>query len=433
MRMYDIIAKKRDKSELTREEIAFLVEGYTKGDIPDYQMSALLMAIYLCGMSDREIADLTEFMARSGDTIDLSGFANLSVDKHSTGGVGDKTTLIVAPIVASLGCKVTKMSGRGLGHTGGTVDKLESIPGYKISMSKEDFIKQVEEIGIAVVGQSGNLTPADKKIYALRDVTATVDSIPLITSSIMSKKIAAGAKNIVLDVKMGSGAFMKSEEDANILAEKMVEIGKLCGRNMAAIISDMDAPLGLNIGNSLEIIEAIEILKGKKEGDLKDICALLSALMVSIARDIELEEAKALVLDAIDSKKAFQKFKEWIAHQGGDVSYIDNPEKFPKTKYSENVLCEYEGYIQKIDTKGVGTTSVILGAGREKRDDEIDLSAGIEILKSLGDYVKKGEPIAILHTNNKESIEKAKETYLNSLTIGKEKPSKTPLIKNIII
>ena len=325
----DIIRKKRDGGELTDEEIRFFVDGYTAGDIPDYQAAALMMAIYYRGMSRCETVALTDAMAHSGDTVDLSRYGTLSADKHSTGGVGDKTSLIVAPIVAALGGKMTKMSGRGLGHTGGTVDKLESIPGYRTSLSTEEFLRQIDEVGMAVIGQTGNLTPADKKLYALRDVTATVDSIPLITASIMSKKLAAGSHNIVLDVKVGSGAFMKTPEQAQELARAMVDIGKACGRNMAALITSMDVPLGNTIGNALEVQEAVAVLKGECRGALREVCEALSAQIVSLTYGWSLEESATRVRETLDSGAALDKMREWIAAQGGDVAYIDDVLRFP--------------------------------------------------------------------------------------------------------
>ena len=351
MRMYDIIQKKRNGGELSNEEIAFFVNGYTNGEIPDYQASALMMAIYFRGMTDNETVCLTECMADSGDRIDLSRFGDLSADKHSTGGVGDKTSLIVAPIVASLGGKIAKMSGRGLGHTGGTVDKLESISGYKTELSPDEFIAQVEKVGMAIIGQTGNLAPADKKLYALRDVTATVESIPLITSSIMSKKLAAGAGTIVLDVKVGSGAFMKTEGDAELLAESMVKIGKKCGRKMAALITDMNSPLGNNIGNALEIVEAVEVLKNKKTGDLRDICKALASEMVSLIFDISLDQAEQKVEDAIISGLALSKMREWIEAQGGDSRFIDDPSLLPTAENSLGIICETDGYITSMNAE----------------------------------------------------------------------------------
>lgn len=430
MRIYDIILKKRNGFTLTKEEIFFFVNNYTSGEIHDYQASALMMAIFFKGMTDEETAYLTEAMALSGDNVDLGEFGNNSCDKHSTGGVGDKTSLIVAPIVASLGGVVTKMSGRGLGHTGGTVDKLESIPGYKTELTEKEFLNQVRKVGIAVISQSGNLAPADKKLYALRDVTATVDSIPLITSSIMSKKLASGSKNIVLDVKYGSGAFMKTPEDALTLAENMVEIGKKCSRNMAALITDMNTPLGRNIGNSLEIIEAVEILKNNTDCDLLRVSVQLSANLIALIKNISLEKAVDQVKESIASGKAYEKMKEWIAFQGGDVSYIEDTEKFEKAKYSLEVISEKDGYITKMDAEAIGIIACKLGAGREKKEDSIDFTAGIILHKKTGDRVNKGESLATLYTNN-ESLLKA-VNYLDAIEIGTEKPEENKLIYKVV-
>lgn len=432
MRMYDIIENKRNGKELTGEEIEFFIKGYTDGRVPDYQASAFCMAVYFKGMTEKETVILTKAMANSGDTVDLSMFGILSADKHSTGGVGDKTSLIVAPIVASLGAKITKMSGRGLGHTGGTVDKLESIPGYKTTLSGDDFISQVKNVGIAIIGQSGNLTPADKKLYALRDVTATVDSIPLIVSSIMSKKIAAGSHNIVLDVKCGSGAFMKTIEDAEVLANEMVKIGKGCGRNTAALITDMDRPLGSAVGNSLEVIEAVQVLKGKLDNDLKEVCVALSSELISLVFSISHSEALSMVNDSIDSGKAYEKMKEWISAQGGDVSFIENTDKFPKAEYSYDIFSEDDGYISSMDTEKIGLASVILGAGRESKEDSIDFSAGIIIYKKTGEKINKGEAIATLFTNRKESLADAEKVYRSAVFVSSEKPKDKPLIYEII-
>jgi len=431
MRMYDIIKNKRDKKELTKEEIEFFVKGYTDGSIPDYQASALTMAIFFNGMTEKETATLTLAMANSGDTVDLSEFGNKTVDKHSTGGVGDKTTLIVAPIVASLGCIIAKMSGRGLGHTGGTVDKLESIEGFNTSLTNKEFFEQVKKIGIAVVGQTGNLTPADKKLYALRDVTATVDSIPLIASSIMSKKLAAGSHTIVLDVKCGSGAFMKTPEDAKALAEEMVKIGKNNNRNISAIITDMNTPLGKNIGNSLEVIEAIDVLKGNGPEDLKYVAFILASEIVSLSKNITIAEAENLVNDAIKSGKALEKFKEWISHQGGMTEWIENLDCFPKAKYNEDIVAEKDCYISSMNAEEIGVSSVILGAGREKKDDTIDMSAGIILNKKTGEKVKKGDIIATLYTNNEGSIKSAKEKLISAIEFSDEKPQDIPLIYEI--
>ena len=432
MRMYDIIEKKRDGLALSDEEIRFFVDGYTDGSIPDYQASALCMAIFFRGMNDREISVLTDAMAHSGDMIDLSRFGTLSADKHSTGGVGDKTSLIVMPIVAALGAKVAKMTGRGLGHTGGTVDKLESIPGYQIALDSERFLTQVEDIGISLVGQSGNLTPADKKLHALRDVTATVNSIPLITSSIMSKKLAAGAHNIVLDVKVGSGAFMKTPADGRALAEKMVSIGKLCGRNMTAVLTNMDAPLGHNIGNALEVREAVAVLKGESRGDLREVCIALASNLIRMVFDLTEEEARRRVIDALGSGAAFSKLKEWISAQGGDTRCLDDPSLFPATAFAYEIQSPVNGYIRKMDAERIGITSVMLGAGRETKDAPIDYSAGIVLCKKVGERVSAGETLATLYTNRESALAEAAEHYLTALTFGETPPEPQPLIYEIV-
>lgn len=432
MRMYDIIQKKRDGRELSDEEIGFFVNGYTKGEIPDYQAAALCMAIYFRGMSDRETVTLTECMARSGDMLDLSRFGDLTADKHSTGGVGDKTTLIVAPVAASLGCVVTKMSGRGLGHTGGTVDKLESIPGYRTTLTEEEFIGQSERIGIAVIGQTGNLTPADKKLYALRDVTATVDSIPLITASIMSKKLAAGSKNIVLDVKCGSGAFMKTIEDAEKLAKNMVDIGKGCGRNVTAVLTNMDVPLGSCIGNALEVKEAIKVIKGEQKDELYEVCVTLASEMVSHVKKIAPDEARRLVAEAIDGGAAFEKMKEWVGAQGGDVRSITDTEYLPSASLIYPVLSDKDGYLTGTDAELIGDAAMILGAGRASKEDSIDMSAGIVMRKKPGDKVKKGDVLCHLHTCDVKRIKQAEEVFRSALRFGAEPPEKQGLIYKII-
>ncbi len=420
MRMYDVITKKKHGEELSDSEIREFITEYTEGRVPDYQVSSLMMAIYFKGMCDRETSTLTMAMAESGDTVDLSEFGTLTVDKHSTGGVGDKTTLVVAPIAASLGCRLAKMSGRGLGHTGGTVDKLESFPGFDTSLSPERFFAQVRRHGIAVIGQSGNLAPADKKLYALRDVTATVDSIPLITSSIMSKKLAAGSASIVLDVKCGSGAFMREPEDAETLATKMVEIGKMCGRNMAALITNMDIPLGYAIGNSLEVKEAYEVLSGRGPSDLRAVCDELATNMVSLALGIPADEAKARVIDAIESGKAKAKFTEWIIAQGGDKTLAENPSLLPESSIKHEVRATVAGYIIKMNAEEIGVSSVILGAGRETKDSVIDHSAGIVLVKKLGDRVEVGDTLAVLHTNNGTAIKDAENKFLGAVSISDE-------------
>ena len=432
MRMYDIIYKKRLGDALTKEEIDFAVSGFVKGDVPDYQMSALAMAICFNGMSANETFYLTDAMMRSGDIVNLERFDGLCVDKHSTGGVGDKTTLIVAPIVACLGARVAKMSGRGLGHTGGTVDKLEALDGYRTSLSSEEFLEQVERVGIAVTGQSGNLVPADKKLYALRDVTATVDSIPLIASSIMSKKLASGAHSIVLDVKCGSGAFMKNEDDATSLAKAMVEIGESFGRNVRALITDMSVPLGSFVGNSLEVYEAIQVLSGKGEKALSEICIALASNMISMALEIDIDEATKMVENAISSGLALAKFKEWIGAQGGDTSKIDDPVSLLGAKYKLEYKSRGDGFIYEIDAEGVGIASTLLGAGRAKKDDVIDPLAGIELRVSYGDYVKKGDTLALLYSSDASLFESACERLDVSFKLSDEKPSEKALIKKII-
>lgn len=432
MRMYDIIHKKRLGEALSESEIRFFVRGFTNGTIPDYQASAFAMAVMFVGMTDAETAALTLAMAESGDTVDLSMFGALSVDKHSTGGVGDKTTLIVAPIVASLGAKVAKMSGRGLGHTGGTVDKLESIEGYKTSLSPDEFIKQVNDIGIAVIGQTGNLAPCDKKLYALRDVTATVESIPLITSSIMSKKIAAGTRSIVLDIKTGSGAFMKTPEDAEALGQKMVDIGKSCGRNIAALITDMDTPLGRAIGNSLEVIEAISVLRGETKGDLREVCEALASNMISLSLGLDTDDSKKCVKDAIDSGRAFEKFLEWITAQGGKRALIENTALFSKAQIEHAIIAPKTGYISHMDAEKVGITSVVLGAGRENKDDVIDMTAGIILERKTGDHVKAGEVIAKLYTSERDRAKSAEKLFLSAIEISDAEPPKKPLIYKTI-
>ena len=432
MRMYDIIEKKRDGHSLTDEEIRFFVEGYTDGSIPDYQAAAFCMAVFFQGMEDREIAVLTDAMACSGDMLDLSRFGALSVDKHSTGGVGDKTSLVVMPVVASLGAKVAKMTGRGLGHTGGTVDKLESIPGYESALDGESFLKQVEKIGISLIGQSGNMTPADKKLYALRDVTATVDSIPLITSSIMSKKLAAGARNIVLDVKVGSGAFMKTLDDARVLAQKMVAIGTMNGRNITAVLTNMDVPLGYNIGNAVEVMEAVEILKGKGPEDLKEVCAALASNLIRMAFGIPQEEAMAQVQEALSSGRAYATLKAWIKAQGGDIRYLDDPSLYPKTNFRYDVKAPRDGYISKMNAEEIGLTSVLLGAGREVKEDPIDYSAGIILRKKVGDPVHVGDVLCTLLTNRERAVLPAAEKYLAAIEIADEAPEAKQLIFEVI-
>ena len=431
MTIYDIIEKKRDKNKLTKEEIEYFVKNYTNGTIPDYQAAALLMAIYLNDMDNEELVNLTIAMADSGEKVDLSNINGITVDKHSTGGVGDKTTLIVAPIAAALGCKVAKMSGKGLGHTGGTVDKLESINGYKCVIPREDFIKQVNDIGISLISQSGNLAPADKKIYALRDVTATVGSIPLIASSVMSKKIAAGSNAIVLDVKMGSGAFMKNIEDARKLAKYMVDIGKMVNRKMVAIITNMDIPLGYAIGNNLEVKEAVEVLKGNGEKDLTEICIYLAAYMYYLCFEEEFDECINKVKEVIKNGKALEKFKEVVKAQGGDISLIENPDLFEKSKYEIKIKSDKTGYITKMDSEKIGKVSVRLGAGRLEKDDIIDYSAGIILNKKVGDYVEKGELLATFYTSKEDCMD-VEELFIDSIEISEKNNSEYKLIYDVI-
>lgn len=436
MRMYDIITQKKRGEALTDEQIRFFTEGYTKGEIPDYQVAALLMAIVLKGMDDRETFVLTDAIAHSGEMLDLSEFGSLTVDKHSTGGVGDKTSLIVAPILASLGAKVAKMSGRGLGHTGGTVDKLESFPGYKTSLTPEEFRAQVGKIGVAVIGQSGNLAPADKKLYALRDVTATVDSIPLITSSIMGKKLAAGSHSIVLDVKCGSGAFMSTPDAAEELARGMVRIGCGAGRNVAALITNMDRPLGYAIGNILEVQEAAEVLAGRGPDDLREVCIALASAMAHLSLGLSREDAEAAVKDALNSGKARAKFVEWIGAQSfGDplsISYAEHPENFPKAKFSRPVLARESGYILSLDAGAVGLAGVTLGAGRATKEDGIDFSAGILLAKKPGDRVEKGDLLATLLTDREATLAEAEAAVAAAYRYVKERPAEQPLVYKVI-
>ncbi|MBO4983124.1 MAG: thymidine phosphorylase [Clostridia bacterium] len=431
MSIYEIITKKKQGLELTSEEIDFFINGYMDGSVADYQASALLMAICLKGMNDRETFYLTKAMLNSGECVDLSRFSTYSVDKHSTGGVGDKTTLIVAPIVACLGGRVAKMSGRGLGFTGGTVDKLESITGYKSQLAPECFMSQVEKIGICVVGQSGNLAPADKKLYALRDVTATIDSIPLIASSILSKKLASGSHNIVLDVKCGSGAFMKTSNEATLLAKEMIKIGKSFGRNVRALVTNMDIPLGYAVGNRTEVWEAIQVLSGKGEKRLSEICISLAANMVSLCKNIDTGLAKSLVLDAISSGKALDKLSEWICYQGGDISFIDKPEKLLKSSYKQEYRAKSDGYICKMVADKIGYASMHLGAGRVKLEDKIDYTAGIIFNKSYGDYVKSGEVIATMYSS-KNYFDECILALDDAIKISKNEPLSEALIFDVI-
>lgn len=421
LRMYDIIDRKKNGEELTKSEIEYFVGGFTRGEIPDYQASALLMAIWFCGMNDRELADLTLSMAHSGDMINLDAVDGFTVDKHSTGGVGDKTTLIVAPAVAACGGKVAKMSGRGLGFTGGTIDKLESIPGFNTSVGEKEFIDNVNKIGLCIAGQTGEIAPADKKIYALRDVTATVDSIPLIASSIMSKKLAAGSKGIVLDVKCGSGAFMKTYEDAKLLAEKMTAIGQRADRKTVALITNMDIPLGRAVGNALEVKEAVKILKNEQKDELYEVSVALAAHMLSLnSKDIY--ECEKMVRLAIENGSALEKLKEAVGAQGGDISYIDDTSKFIDASVCIEYKAEKSGYINKIDAQKIGRASVLLGAGREKKDDVIDFGAGIYLCKKTGDEVREGDTVARLYTNKNEYADSALTVIKEAFDYSQKKP-----------
>lgn len=426
MRMYDIIKKKKDCKELSKIEIDFVIENFTNGNIQDYQMSALLMAICINGMTKEETTNITLAMANSGDIVDLSSIKGIKVDKHSTGGVGDKTTLIISPIVSSAGIPIAKMSGRGLGHTGGTIDKLESITGLKTSFTKDEFIDIVNSISICVAGQSGNLAPADKKIYALRDVTATVDSVPLIAASIMSKKIAAGSDAILLDVKTGSGAFMKTLEDSILLAKTMVEIGESVGRKTVALITNMDIPLGNAIGNSLEIIEVVKTLQGHGPKDLTDVCISLAKEMLELGGNYS--DTESIVLDSINSNKAFEVLLKMVKKQGGDINLLVDTDLFEKSKIVYEVKSNISGYVYSMDTELCGIASSILGAGRETENSIIDFSAGIILNKKTGDYVEEGEVIAFLHTSTVDKAKSSEEKLRLAYNITNEKPEKQLLI-----
>lgn len=428
MRMYDLIMKKRNGGELTREELHAMIKGYVDGDIPDYQMSAFCMAVYFQGMTDRETADLTMEMAGSGDMIDLSSIDGIKVDKHSTGGVGDKTSLILVPTVAACGVRVAKMSGRGLGHTGGTLDKLESIPGCVVEIPQERFFEIVKEHGLCIAGQTGNLTPADKKLYALRDVTATVDTMPLIASSIMSKKLASGSDCIVLDVKTGSGSFMKTVDDSITLAQKMVAIGEHAGRKVVALITDMDRPLGHAIGNSLEVKEAVATLNGKGPEDLTKVCMDLAANMLHLAGKGSVAECRKMAEEAISSGRAFQKLQDMIAAQGGDTSVLRDVSLFEEAAVKREILAQKSGYIAHMNTELCGMASCMLGAGRETKEASIDYSAGIMTYKKTGDYVEAGEPIAVFYTSSEALLARAEETYQNAITITSDKQADEPLV-----
>lgn len=433
MRMYDIIMKKRNGYALTKEEIIYFVQGFSKGEIPDYQAAALLMAIYFQKMNYEETLNLTLAMADSGDILDLSAITGIKADKHSTGGVGDKTSLVLGPMVASLGVKMAKMSGRGLGHTGGTIDKLESFPGFSVALTEENFIRNVNTVGLAITGQTGNLAPADKKLYALRDVTATVDNISLIAASIMSKKLAAGADVIVLDVKTGSGAFMKTEADAVELAQEMVQIGKGAGRNTIAVVSDMDEPLGYAVGNALEVAEAIDTLKGEGPKDLYALCLALGSRIVAAAgKAKDEEEAEALLKESVRSGAALCKFKEWIAAQGGETKDIEHFRDTISAKHLIAVPAEQDGYVSKIQSEDIGNASMLLGGGRETKEDIIDLSVGIVIHKKVGDFVRKGESLATLYANDEKKAEIAKQRVAAAYRYAKEPAADKKLIRCIV-
>jgi len=418
MRVYDLILKKRDNNELSKKEIDFLIKGFTQEDIPDYQISALAMAIYFNGMNERETADLTMAMAESGDQIDLSKIAGIKVDKHSTGGVGDTTSLVLIPLVAAAGVPVAKMSGRGLGHTGGTIDKLESIPNFKTNLNRNIFINNVNEINAAIAGQTGNLTPADKKLYSLRDVTATVDSIPLIASSIMSKKIAGGADGIVLDVKLGSGAFMKDIKEAEKLAEIMVNIGEKLNKKTIAVLTDMEQPLGKAVGNNLEVIEAVNTLKDQGPLDLREICLTLGANMLLIAEKVNsFKKGYELLEDKLKTGEAFDKFKEIVEKQGGDLSYIENTDKFKKSQNRWELKSQKNGYLVQLKAINIGLAAMLVGAGRTTKSDEILNEVGVILHKKYGNRISKGDKIATLHYNKKddnftEAVQKLKDSYL---------------------
>ncbi len=433
MRMYDIIKKKRDGGVLSEEEIKCFITGYTKGEIPDYQVSALMMAIYFQGMNEAETLALTMAMAKSGDMLDLSKITGIKVDKHSTGGVGDKTTLALTPMVAACGIPVAKMSGRGLGHTGGTIDKLESFLGFHTDITTHTFIENVNRMGIAVMGQTADLAPADKKLYALRDVTATVDNMSLIASSIMSKKLAAGADAIVLDVKTGSGAFMQKEEDAVALAQEMVKIGRNAGRNTIAVVSDMDQPLGFAVGNALEVKEAIDTLKGEGPADFVELCMTLgSQMLMAGGKAQDSAQAKQMLEQVIKDGSALKKLAELVEAQGGDSSSVYDTSKLPKAQMMEAIKSPRSGYIEKIDCAEVGICSLILGGGRETKESEIDLAVGIVLTKKIGDEVKEGEIIAYIHANDTAKLQSAKERFLQAYTYSEKQPEKSLMIKHIL-
>ena len=433
MRMYDLIMKKRNGHELSEKEIRYMITEYTADRIPDYQMSAMLMAIYFNGMENEELAAFTLAMRDSGDLVDLSPIEGIKVDKHSTGGVGDKTTLIVGPIVAACGVPVAKMSGRGLGFTGGTLDKLESISGFRIDLSAQEFFETVKKTGISVIGQTGNLAPADKLLYALRDVTATVDSIPLIAASVMSKKLAAGSDKIVLDVTTGSGAFMKNTRDAKNLAKHMVAIGNHAGKETVAILTGMEEPLGFAIGNNMEVKEAIEVLKGDGPEDVKEVSVALAGMMLSLGlENVSHSQGKRMAKKALSSGQAFEKFKEMVQAQGGDIRYVEHPEFFERDAFEGEVLAAEDGFLSGMDTEKIGVAAGLLGAGRESKDSVIDMSAGIYLEKKIGDTVKKGEPIAICYAGTKEKLNRGMAMFESSIRYSKEAPRIPKLIVDII-
>lgn len=428
MNVYEIIDKKKRGLELNQTEIEYLINGYVNNEIPDYQISAWLMAVYFQGMTDRELLALTNCMTKSGEIVDLSSIMGVKVDKHSTGGVGDKVTLVVAPIVAACGGKVAKMSGRGLGFTGGTIDKLEAIPGLKTALAEEDFFNMVNEIGLAVMGQSADIAPADKKLYALRDVTATVDSIPLIASSIMSKKLAAGSDKIVLDVTVGSGAFMKDKENAVQLAEKMVAIGNGAGKKTVAILTNMDVPLGKMVGNNLEVVEAIETLKGRGPEDLIAVVVEIASTMLYLAQIGTKEECMKKVKRVIADGSALEKLKLMVERQGGDGSYIENPNQFEKAIYQHEIIANNSGYIGTMNTEECGKAAVLLGAGREVKDDPIDMTAGIKFNKKTGDAVKQGDIVAIAYSSSKEKLQQGVQKISDIYDIVDKRPQVVPEI-----
>ena len=433
MYMGGLIVKKRDGDILTKEEIEFMISGYVKGEIPDYQMAAMMMAIYFNGMNDEETVNLTMAMANSGDMLDLSAIEGIKVDKHSTGGVGDKTSLVLGPMVASLGVPIAKMSGRGLGHTGGTIDKLESIEGFHTSLTTEQFIQNVNRVKLAIMGQTADIAPADKKLYALRDVTGTVDNMSLIASSIMSKKLAAGADAIVLDVKTGSGAFMKKFEDSKALAEEMVKIGNMAGRKTVAVISDMDQPLGTHVGNSLEVKEAIETLKGNGPEDLEELCITLGSQMLLCAKKAEtVQEAEELLRQSIKDGSALDKFADFVEAQGGNRDWIYHPEKLPVASIQKDVNAVENGYVQKIRCDEIGVASLLLGGGRRKKEDEIDLSVGIVLHKKVGSYVKAGDIIATIYGNDEKKIAEAYDRIQDAYFYSNVGVKKGKFIKGII-